>query len=163
MKGIRRKEKEISNIKEIKQILQKTKYVTIAMCKENMPYLVTLSHGYDPSIDVIYFHCAQEGKKIDILKENNVVWGQALMDYGYQHGACDHLYATVQFKGKVEFIESIQEKRRALTTMIEQLDDIPEKVVKDQLTEKAIARVMIGKIHIDYYSGKKSKEDINLI
>ncbi len=160
MKGIRRKEKEITNTKEIKQILQKTKYITIAMCLKNMPYLVTLSHGYDPSIDVIYFHCAQEGKKIDILKENNVVWGQALLDYGYQHGACNHLYATVQFKGKVEFIVNIQEKRRALTTMIEQLEDIPEKVVKDQLTEKAIERVMIGKIHIEHYSGKKSKEDM---
>jgi len=25
--------------------------------------------------NVIYFHCAKKGKKIDILKENNVVWG----------------------------------------------------------------------------------------
>ena len=46
-----------------------------------------------------------EGKKIDILKENNIVWGQAMIDKGYIQGKCDHLYATVQFRGKIVFVE----------------------------------------------------------
>ena len=75
MKSMRRKEKEIQDKSEIIKILKITKYLTIAMCKDKVPYLVTLTHGYDSKKNVIYFHCAKKGKKIDILKENNVVWG----------------------------------------------------------------------------------------
>jgi len=60
MKGIHRKEKEIKNRSEMIEILQKSKYITIAMCKDNEPYLVTLSYGYDLIKNVIYFHCANE-------------------------------------------------------------------------------------------------------
>ena len=105
MKAIRRKEKEIIDKDEIIGILEKAKYITVAMCKEDEPYLVTLSHGYDKTQNCIYFHCAKEGKKIDYLKENITVWGQALIDKGYVQGACDHLYATVHFKGRVTFVE----------------------------------------------------------
>ena len=99
MKVIRRKEKEIKNRSEIRAILQQSKYITIAIGIDNEPYLVTLSHGYDSNTNTIYFHCAHEGRKIDILKENNKVWGQAILDKGYVDGKCDQLYATTQFQG----------------------------------------------------------------
>ena len=47
MKSIRRKEKEITDESEMLAILDEAKYVVVAMCKDNEPYLVTLSHGYD--------------------------------------------------------------------------------------------------------------------
>ncbi len=160
MRGMRRKEKAIEDIGELKHILQTVKHITIAMCQNNEPYLVTLSHGYDPEEHCIFFHCASEGKKIDILKENDVVWGQALVDEGYIQGACDHLYATVQFKGKVRFIEDFEEKKVALENMIDRLDDKPEEIAEKQLNEKSITRVTIGRIDIEYMSGKKSKDVI---
>jgi len=86
MRGIRRKEKAITDEKTMKKILSEVAYVTIALCKDNQPYLVSLSHGYDSDKNCIYFHCASEGKKIDYLKENNVVWGQAIIDKGYVQG-----------------------------------------------------------------------------
>ncbi|HLB99726.1 MAG TPA: hypothetical protein VJL33_00205 [Candidatus Bathyarchaeia archaeon] len=73
------------------------------MCLYDEPHLATLSHEYDEQKNCIYFHCATEGKKISIFQANNRVWGQALIDHGYVQGACDHLYATTQFKGKVTF------------------------------------------------------------
>ena len=112
MRGIRRKEKAITDENIMKKILSDVAYVTIALCKDNQPYLVSLSHGYDPDKNCIYFHCASEGKKIDYLKENNVVWGQAIIDKGYIQGSCDHLYATTQFKGKVTFINDFEEKKK---------------------------------------------------
>jgi nitroimidazol reductase NimA-like FMN-containing flavoprotein (pyridoxamine 5'-phosphate oxidase superfamily) len=160
MHGMRRKEKAIKNIKEMQHILQTVKHITIAMCCDNEPYLVTLSHGYDPNEHCLFFHCASEGKKIDILKENNIVWGQALVDEGYAQGACDHLYAAVQFRGKVRFIEDFEEKKVALKNMIYKLDDYPEEVAEKQLTEQSITKVKIGRIDIEYMSGKKSKDVI---
>lgn len=157
MRGIRRKEKAIIDVNEMKEILQKAQYITIAMCQDNQPYLVTLSHGYDPEQNAFFFHCASEGKKIDILTSNNVVWGQALVDEGYVQGACDHLYATTQFRGKVTFIQEPEEKRRALMNMIHKLDANPLAIIEKQLTEKSIARITIGRIDIEYMSGKKQK------
>ena len=160
MKGIRRKEKEIESEDEMKNILQSTKYVTISMCKENEPYLVTLSHGYDDENHCIYFHCAQEGKKVDILQENKTVWGQALMDHGYADGKCDHLYTTTQFRGEVTFVEDFDEKKHALTVMVKQLESNPPLVMEEQFKEDSIEKVNIGRIDINYMSGKRAKKVI---
>lgn len=158
MRGIRRKEKEIHDKDEMISIIESAQFITVAMSFNNEPYLATLSHGYDRENNCIYFHCAQEGKKVDILKENNVVWGQVLEDHGYADGSCDHLYATAQFKGRVTFIEDTDEKRHALSVMIHQLESDPVKVFEKQVTEKSVKRVNIGRIDIDYMSGKKAKE-----
>ena len=142
----------------MEEILTKAKYVTIAMSKDNEPYLATLSHGYNAEEKCIYFHCAKEGKKIDILNENNIVWGQALVDRGYVTGKCDHLYATTQFKGRVHFINDLDEKRTALITMINQLEENPKEVIEKQINEKSLQRVNIGRIDIEYLSGKEAKD-----
>jgi uncharacterized protein len=160
VKGIRRKEKAIESKEEMISILEKSKYITIAMCQDNIPYLVTLSHGYDREKNCIYFHCAREGKKVDILSENNVVWGQAIEDHGYVEGACDHLFATTQFKGRVTFIEDVKEKEYALGIMINSLEPDPQAVIDEQITEKSVQRVHIGRIDIDFMGGKKTNEVI---
>lgn len=160
MHEIRRQEKAITNQDEMKKILQHTKYITIAMSDNNEPYLVTLSHGYDLESNIIYFHCASEGKKIDILKKNNVIWGQALIDKGYVHGKCDHLYVTVMFHGHVSFLTDENEKHHALEVMIRQLERNPDQVIKEQITKKSLKRVNIGRIDIDYLSGKTADKVI---
>ena len=160
MTGIRRKDKEINDPKEMKRILKTAKYVTVAMCLDNEPYLATLSHGYDEERNCVYFHCAAEGKKISILQANNRVWGQALIDRGYVQGACDQLYATTQFKGRVTFVEDTAEKEHALKVMIESLDDNPDELIKKQLLPQSVQKVRIGRIDIDYMSGKKADKAI---
>ena len=158
MKGIRRKEKEIKDTLSMIKILQDVKYITIAMCKDNKPYLVTLSHGYDSERNVIYFHCAHEGRKIDILNKNNSIWGKAIQDKGYISGKCDQFYATTQFHGEVTFIEDVEEKKHALVIMIKQLEEKPEKVIKKQISNESLRRVKIGRIDIDFMTGKKSEK-----
>ncbi|MBY9001614.1 MAG: pyridoxamine 5'-phosphate oxidase family protein [Candidatus Heimdallarchaeota archaeon] len=160
MRGIRRKEKAITDIAIMKKILLEVKYITIALCKENQPYLVSLSHGYDPEKNRIYFHCASEGKKMEYLKENNVVWGQAVVDKGYIQGACDHLYATAQFKGKVSFVTDFEEKKAALISMVHKLDDNPEAIIEKQLTKESVSRITIGRIDVEYMSGKEAKKAV---
>ncbi|MGY5864108.1 MAG: pyridoxamine 5'-phosphate oxidase family protein [Candidatus Thorarchaeota archaeon] len=158
MRGIRRKEKKIESEDEMIAIIKSAKYVTVAMSVNDEPYLATLSHGYDREKNCIYFHCAQEGKKVDILKENNIVWGQALEDHGYAEGACDHLYATTQFKGVVVFVKDAEEKRHALSVMIHQIEPNPQKLIEEQVSDDSVKRVNIGRIDIEYMSGKKAKE-----
>ncbi len=156
MKGIRRKEKEITERNEILGILDGTRFVTIAMADADGPYLATLTHVYDDQRNAIYFHCAKEGRKVEILRKDNRVWGQALIDKGYAEGSCDHLYETAQFKGRVTFVQDSAEKRHALEMMIRKNEKDPDVVIKKQLTEDSIRRVNIGRIDIDYLSGKRS-------
>ena len=138
-------------------MLRSAQYVTLAMSVDDQPYLVSLSHGYDEDRNCIYFHCAREGKKLDYLRANNTVWGQALLDHGYSDGECTHLYASVHFSGRVTFIDDPDEKRRALECMIRQLDSNPESLI-GRITPELFDQTMVGRIDIEYLSGKKSKE-----
>lgn len=152
---MRRKEKEIADHGEMVSILNKAEYVTIAMCAGDEPYLVSISHAYDGERNCIYFHCAKEGRKIEVLQTNPRVWGQALVDGGYMQGRCDHAFRTTQFSGRVAFVEDAEEKIRALRLMMMKLDKVPE-VVAAQLTQESLALAMIGRIDIDFMSGKAS-------
>ena len=156
MRGIRRKEKEVTDRAEMVRVLTAARYVTIAMCDEDGPYLVTLTHGYDEGRNAIYFHCAHEGRKVDALRRDNRVWGQAMVDLGYAEGSCDHLYETTQFRGKVTFVQDMDEKRHALMVMIHKNERDPETVAAEQVTDESVKTVNIGRIDIDLMTGKRS-------
>ena len=138
------------------RILEEAKYITIAMSGSDGPYLATLTHSYDSGKNAIYFHCAQEGRKVDMLRKDNRVWGQAMKDLGYVEGKCDHLYESTQFKGRVVFVDAPEEKRHALGLLIRKNDRNPEEVIASQITDKSVRRVNIGRIDIEYMSGKRS-------
>lgn len=153
---MRKKEQEIEDVEEMEAILLETKYITVAMCFEGEPYLVALSHGYDAERRAIFFHCGYEGKKIDILRENPVVWGQAVRDLGVVEEECDHHYATTMFRGKVSFPEEKEEKRHALAVLIGQFGGDADKFFAKEDTDKRIKAVNIGRIDIEYMTGKRS-------
>jgi uncharacterized protein len=149
---VRRKDREITGFDALKEVLKSTKYVTVALCMDNEPYLISLSHGYDEIRHCLYFHCADEGKKIVYLKSNSRVWGQAVQDYGVTD-ECDYAYTSVHFKGTVSLIEDLREKQHAMEVMVWQLSENPkEKMAK--LKPEKLAETTMGRIDIDYLSGK---------
>ena len=156
MYHMRRKDKKIENDSEIKEILSNSEHVTVAMSLEDNPYLVTFNHGYDEENNCIYFHCALEGRKIEIWKKNPKVWGQSFLDLGYQKGICEHFYKTAQFEGTVSFIEDEQEKFEAMKYLIQQLEDEPDKVeeLHFKTSTARLSGIRIGKIAITFLSGK---------
>ncbi|MFA5870059.1 MAG: pyridoxamine 5'-phosphate oxidase family protein, partial [Candidatus Bathyarchaeia archaeon] len=115
---------------------------------------------YDGDRNCVYFHCAREGRKVEVLRVNPRVWGQALLDDGYQQGSCDHLYRTAQFHGRVTFVEDQAEKEHALRVMVRHLDDDPEKIIAEQITPHSTGRILVGRIDIDHMSGKKADKVI---
>jgi len=152
---LRRKDREITDPALMRKILKTANSVTIALCMNNEPYLVSLSHGYDEEHNRIYFHCALEGKKIEYMKANNKVWGQAVIDY-HVKGQCEYTYTCVHFSGKVTLIEDIEEKLAALKCMIRQLSANPEEKISKLKTER-LQKTGIGRIDIDFMTGKKTQ------
>ena len=155
---LRRQDKEIKEPEMLKKILQETDYVTLALVKDGEPYLVSLSHAYDEEENCIYFHSASEGKKLDYMRASPVVWGQALLDHGYHKGQCSHLYASVMFRGKIEFIEDIETKRHVFRSMVNQIEPEPESIMDRMVNSEGIPSTVVGRIRIDYMTGKKSAE-----
>lgn len=153
---LRRSEKEITDPDQLLTIIRGQCYMTLAMSKDNVPYLVTVNYGYDEAENCFYFHCAGQGKKRDYLATNPDVWGQIIKDAGYQDGKCDHAFRTVQFQGTVTFLENSEEKERALRMMIEQLESDPVAVIQEQITPTSIQRVSIGKVVVKGMSGKSN-------
>ena len=69
---MRRKDREVKDLNTIKEIISKCEVVRLAMCEDNIPYIVPLNYGYefDGNNLVLYCHCANSGKKLDINCEN---------------------------------------------------------------------------------------------
>ena len=156
---VRRKDREITDCEELRQVLKSTKYVTVALCMENEPYLVSLSHGYDQAKNCLYFHCAPEGKKLEFPNANSRVWGQVQLDFGVTED-CEYAYTAVYFSGKMSLIEDLVEKRHAMEVLVRQVSLNPEEKLAKIKPEKLEKQTM-GRIDIDYMSGKKHQSQNN--
>jgi uncharacterized protein len=150
---VRRKDREITDLAEMRLVLLNTKYVTVALCMQDEPYLVPLSHGYDQAKNCIYFHCAPEGKKLVYAKTNSKVWGQAVLDFGVTE-ECDYAYTSVHFKGKLSLISDLAEKQHAMEVLVRQVSLNPEEKLAKLKLEK-IEKITMGRIDVTYMSGKK--------
>ena len=150
---VRRVDREMTDPNELRQVLKSTKYVTVALCMDNEPYLVSLSHGYDEYKNCLYFHCAPEGKKLVFLKANSKVWGQALLDFGVTE-ECDYAYTSVHFEGKMSLIEDLSEKQHAMQVLVRQVSMRPEEKLSKIKPEK-LDKTTMGRIDITLLSGKK--------
>ena len=68
---MRRKDKEISEKHSIEKVIKESLVCRLALAKENIPYLIPVSFGYDGKS--LYVHTAKEGKKVDYLQSNSQV------------------------------------------------------------------------------------------
>lgn len=154
MEVMRRKDKEITDIALIEDILNKAQVCRIAMCKHNTPYIVPMNFGYKEGI--LYFHSAKEGKKIDLLKENPIASFEVETDLELvkNEKACNWgmKYFSVIGSGEVVFIESTTGKVQALDVIMEKYAG--EK--KFEFPESALSGIEVFQIKIVHMTGKKS-------
>ena len=68
---MRRREREIRDEAGIQEILEKGLVCRLGLYDGQYPYVVPMNYGYRDGR--LYFHCAGEGRKIDILKKNDRV------------------------------------------------------------------------------------------
>ncbi|MEM2839884.1 MAG: pyridoxamine 5'-phosphate oxidase family protein [Thermoplasmata archaeon] len=137
-------------------IVKRQKLLTIAMCRDGEPYLITADYGFDDKDNCFYIHCAKRGKKIDFLRANPRVWGTIVEDLGYVQGECEHHYRSVHFEGKAELVTDLEQKRKALELMIDFLEDDPEKGKREFITKTKFLNTMIIKIRASRFTGKSN-------
>ena len=94
---------------------------------EGNPYVVPMNFGYENGI--IYLHSGPEGSKLEMLEHNNNVCitfslGHKLV-YQHEKVACSYSMRSesAMCRGQVEFIEEIDDKRRALDIIMRHYTD----------------------------------------
>jgi nitroimidazol reductase NimA-like FMN-containing flavoprotein (pyridoxamine 5'-phosphate oxidase superfamily) len=151
---MRRNEREITDRKEIDDIIRRCRVCHLAMCVDGQPYVVPLNFGYDGRS--LYFHTAPEGRKIDIIKRNNRVGFEfdILHDIVTAEQACKWgaKYESVIGSGTAEIVDTLEAKKDALEWIMRQYGsgtwDFKEEILKKTL----VFRVQILEI-----SGKARK------
>ena len=125
---MRRTDREITDFDEIRAVVVKASVCRVAFFDEAYPYIVPLSFGFeaDGGKLMLYFHCANEGKKTDLLKRNNHVAFEMDCPNSFFDGdkAC---YSTMEFEsvcgnGTLEIV-SDGEKIPALKRIMRQYSD----------------------------------------
>jgi uncharacterized protein len=89
---MRRADRAISGAEEVEEIISKADVCRLAFANDNYPYIVTMNFGYTNTPgQILYFHCAGEGKKIDMIHRNNYVCFEMDIDHQILKGkrSCD--------------------------------------------------------------------------
>ena len=148
-----RNDKQINDIAAIEDILSKATVCRLGMCEANQPYVVPLCFGYKDN--TLYFHCAGQGKKLDILRKNNNVCFEVDVDCEIVKAdkACDWgmKYKSVIGFGKAEFIEDVESKRKAFDVIMQQYSE-----GAFEYPANAIENIVVIKVEVESMTGKQS-------
>lgn len=121
---MRRTDRAITDDATIERLLRDGRFVTLALADtDGEPYAVTLSYGYDSQARRLYFHVAHEGRKLDIISRNPRACAIVVSEQGYSKGECEHPFESVVLFGRMRLIQDAEEKRRAIETLVEHLED----------------------------------------
>ena len=150
---MRREDKEIKDNNEIESIMQRATVCRVAFSENDVPYIVPVNFGYKD--DCLYFHSAAEGKKIEIIRQNNNVCFELDIDHEVVRSGTPckwgMKYRSVIGFGKAFLVRNVEEKRKALNTIVKHYSGKPS-----DYPESAISNVAIIKVEIESMTGKKS-------
>jgi nitroimidazol reductase NimA-like FMN-containing flavoprotein (pyridoxamine 5'-phosphate oxidase superfamily) len=149
-------EREVTVGEELSGLLKRGKYASIAMCRRNEPYIVTLSYGYDEQARCLYFHTANKGLKLDFLKENSNACATVVEDGGYLKDQCSHLYFSLVISGQMTVVSDLEEKKHAMEVLLNHLEDNPGPIRQRNLPhDAAYSGVAMLRLTIGQLSGKR--------
>ena len=151
---MRRHEREITDREEMEAIIQRAQVCRIALSENDEPYIVPVNFGYESNS--LYFHCAAEGKKLDMIRLNGKVCFEMDIDHQIVKSAgrpceCSARYRSVVGFGRAFVVDDLQERSRALNVIIQHYGSD-----RYDFSEKELERVHIIKIEIHSMTGKKA-------
>ncbi len=121
---MRRSDREIHDIDEMMEILQKGDVCHVALVDGNIPYIVALNYGCDRIGDqvALYFHAANSGKKLEVILANNAACFMVDTDHQLVRGekGCDWgmKYRSVVGRGLVEIVEDPEDRNYGLDLLM---------------------------------------------
>ena len=124
MHGLTKREYQITNEAEIRQILDTANVLHLGLAVEGEPYVVPMNYGFtlEEGKLTLYVHSAVKGKKLDMIQANPKVYfsidtdripfeGKVPCQYGLS-------YRAVSGWGKAAIVKDVEEKKQAMTTLM---------------------------------------------
>jgi nitroimidazol reductase NimA-like FMN-containing flavoprotein (pyridoxamine 5'-phosphate oxidase superfamily) len=153
---MRRKDRDASDIKLIEDIIRKADVCRLAFANGNTPYIVTMNFGYSGIPDQnLFFHCAREGKKLDMIRNNNYVCFEMDTDHEIFSGpkGCDWgmKYSSVVGYGIISIITDEVARKTGLKCIMSHYENEKEYSFDD----KVLAKTTILRLDITEMTGKK--------
>ncbi len=153
---MRKREREVTDLAEIRSILDQCKILHLGLSDDGQPYVVPLNYGYliEDERLTFYLHGATEGYKYEVLKKNPKVSfamecnavpfeGKTACQYGMS-------YRSLMGKGTAVLITDPEEKQRGMSVLMK------TQTGKDfEFNEKLVSIVNVIKIITDEYSAKQ--------
>ena len=138
----------ITDPQEVEAILRRCPYCMVGMVDaEGLPYVIPMNFAFEAG--TVYLHSGPQGGKLDLVRRQPEVCltfceGHELV-YMHRQVACSYSMKSrsIVCRGRVEFIDEMEEKRRILTLLMRQYTDEP-----CGFAEPAVRNVVIWKIPV---------------
>lgn len=150
-----RRDREVTDITEIKRILDTCKVIHIGLHDSDDIYILPMNYGYtlDNGDLTFYLHGGNRGKKLDLIRQCSNAAFELDCDHELipREKPCQYAfaYSSIMGKGQIELVEDPQEKMRALTILME-----CQAGKHFEFNEKLVSIVSVMKLTVSEYSAK---------
>lgn len=147
----------MTNKADIEQVLEKAFVCHLGLVDGETPYVVPMNYAYQDGH--IYLHGAAKGRKLDLIKKNNLVCFQMEtfnpeiikeVDQPCDWGTS---FRSVIGTGRAELVEGLEEKRKGLEIILKRFDDRDFQLPDEMLKKTAVIDIaiieMAGKVAND--------------
>lgn len=156
MNGLTRRELQITDMGEIRDILDRCLVVHVGLVDGDEPYVVPMNYGYTMGEDgalILYLHGATQGRKLDVMRRNPKVFIEMECDVVPFEGdvACKYgtSYKSLMGRGLAEILDDPQEKMTALSQIMK--TQTGEDFV---FNERLVSIVSLIRITVSEYTAK---------
>lgn len=155
---MRRKDREVTDVKRIAEILEACGCCRIGLVDRTEAYIVPMNFGYEQTDGrlTLYFHCAGEGRKMDLIPRQELVAFEMDTNHALAEGAagCDfsYRYQCIMGKGRMEILEKPEEKLYGLQKIMGHYSGREDW----DFQPKAAERVQVLKLSVEELSCKES-------
>ena len=150
---MRRNDKEVVDQNVINAILNNSVICRIALFDDEFPYIIPMNYGYRDNS--LYFHCAQEGKKIDLIRKNNKVCFEIEQSHEILKDeiSCKWTtkYRSIIGLGHMEIISDYHQKLDGLDVIMQQHGK-----KENEYNSKNVDNIFVLKLNINSISAKQS-------
>lgn len=153
-RSMRRKNKEVTDLKWMEGILRKGQVIHLGLASpDGTPYVVPMGYGFGDG--AVYIHGARAGLKNELIAVNPRVSFNVSLDVELVSEAVgadfSMKYKSVSGCGNARELTALDEKNRALQIIMNQYDG-----PHNDLTENNKDSVWVVRIEIEHMSGKIS-------
>ena len=155
MQGMTKRELQITDLQQIRAILDTAKVLRLGLAVNNEPYVVPMNYGYtmEEGRLTLYLHSAVRGKKLDMLRANPNVFFELDCDLlpfesekPCQYGLS---YSSIMGRGKAVLVEDAEEKMKAMTVLMK------TQTGRDfSFNEELVSIVAVVRIDVAEYTAK---------